>query len=99
MGDLYREIERRWRQLFERLAAGEDVAPGPRLRTEGLMEAAVISGEYREDELLQRMEAVFREINGRPISDDAGDAWRALYPFPQIPVIGRRAPVYPSTRE
>ncbi len=93
------EIERRWEELFARLAGGEDVAPGMRLRTEGLMEAAAIIGLASRDALQSRMERVYREVFGRPLSDDFGDDWRALFPFPQIPAMGRRAPVYPSTRE
>ncbi len=41
MSILLAEIESRWHNIFATLKAGGDVAPGLRLRTEGLMEAAL----------------------------------------------------------
>jgi hypothetical protein len=99
MDELTIEIERRWRGLFARLAGGDDVAPGMRLRTEGMMEAAVVVGSASPDSLQTRMEQVYHDVFDRPLSDDFGADWRAFFPFPQIPAMGRRAPVYPSTRE
>ena len=44
VSQLLDEIPARWQQMFESLVAGYDVAPSVRLRTEGLMEAAVLEG-------------------------------------------------------
>jgi hypothetical protein len=45
------------------------------------------------------MDDCYRQAFGRTLADDFGDDWREFYPFPQIPAMGRRAPVYPSTRD
>lgn len=34
---LIEELTRRWRQMFDALAAGDDLPPGSRLRAEGMM--------------------------------------------------------------
>ncbi len=99
VNELKTEIERRWRELFARLAGGEDASPGMRLRTEGMMEAAVVVGSASRDALQTRMAEVYSEVFDRALSDDFGADWREFFPFPQIPAMGRRAPVYPSTRE
>ena len=99
MDELKAEIERRWREIFARLAGGEDVAPGMRLRTEGMMAAAVIVGPASRDALQARMEAVYSEVFERALSDDFGADWREFFPFPQIPAFMQRAPVYPSTSD
>ena len=44
MQSLLNELERRWREMFCALAAGEDLPPARRLRTEGMMEAAALLG-------------------------------------------------------
>ncbi|MCB1855176.1 MAG: hypothetical protein KDI05_09880 [Halieaceae bacterium] len=90
------EINRRWADMFAALAAGADVPPGQRLRTEGLMEAAVLVGEATAEQLSLAMDACYRQAFGRALGADFGDAWQAFFPFPQIPAMARRAPVYPS---
>ncbi len=92
------ELEQRWRQMFQALAAGEDVAPTQRLRAEGMMEAAILCGQSRVA-LTESMVACYEASFGRPLVDDFGADWQVFFPFPQIPAMGSRAPVYPSTKE
>ena len=73
--------------------------PRPPLRAEGLMEAALLLGAASPEELDRAMDGCYRQAFGRTLADDFGDDWREFYPFPQIPAMGRRAPVYPSTRD
>ena len=93
------ELQQRWRAIFTALAGGEDVPPALRLRTEGMMEAAVIAGVAEVDALIGHMNQCYRQAFGRTLEQDFGDDWSAFYPFPQIPGVGRRAPVYPSTSD
>lgn len=96
---LLEEIENRWQEMFLQLAGGADVPPAARLRTEGLMEAAVLLEQVDEAQLLGAMDRCYRAAFGTGIAGDFGEDWREFYPFPQIPAMGRRAPVYPSTRD
>lgn len=96
---LQAEIERRWRAMFAALAGGDDVSPAQRLRTEGMMESAVLIAIATPRELSDAMARCYRSAYGRSISDDFGADWREFFPFPQIPAMGRRAPVYPSTKD
>jgi hypothetical protein len=90
---LLEELQSRWSAIFSRLQAGGEVPPGMRLRTEGLMEAAVLLELASEDDLLAAMGSCYSDCYGAPMPLD----WRELFPFPQIPGFGQRAPVYPST--
>jgi hypothetical protein len=99
MQDLLQELKTRWNIMFTALAAGDDVAPSLRLRAEGLMEAALLTGAASAEELDAAMDECYRQAFGQTLADDFGDDWRGFYPFPQIPAMGRRAPVYPSTRD
>ena len=94
---LLQELECRWDRIFAGLVAGDDVPPSLQLRTEGLMEACVILGISDEAGLGKAMNARYVAATGRMFEEDFGDAWNALYPFPQIPIKTLRAPVYPST--
>lgn len=96
---LLRELEGRWTSLFDRLAAGEDLPPGPRLRTEGMMEAAVLLGLATEEGLTRRMAAAYRRSFGEEIAATFGTDWRQCFPFPSLPAMARRAPVVPSTAD
>jgi hypothetical protein len=96
---LLKELHARWVQMFSSLAAGDDVPPALQLRTEGLMEAAVILGLAEEAEIQGAMNEQYAATSGRAIEEDFGPQWQALFPFPQIPVVAQRAPVYPSTRD
>ena len=96
---LQTEIEQRWGRMFAALVGGDDVPPATRLRTEGLMEAVVLSGVATQDDVLAAMDRCYREAYGYSIEQAFGDDWRVFFPFPQIPAMGRRAPVYPSTKD
>jgi hypothetical protein len=91
------ELEQRWREMFSALAAGDDLPPGPRLRAEGFMEAVVRMQLAADSELDRAMDDCYRQAFGRSLAQDFGEDWRDFYPFPQIPAVARRAPVYPST--
>jgi hypothetical protein len=97
MSVLLTEIEARWLNIFSTLKAGGDVAPTLRLRTEGLMEAAVLCGEATPEALTTAMEACYAKAYGCPIGQGFEGNWQEFFPFPQIPAMGNRAPVYPST--
>jgi hypothetical protein len=99
MHALQTEIEQRWRAMFAALAAGDDVSPARRLRTEGMMEVAVLLAIATPGELVSAMERCYQSAYGRSIGDDFGADWESFFPFPQIPAMARRAPVYPSTKE
>lgn len=99
MNELLLELRRRWATMFAALAAGSDASPALRLRAEGLMEAALLVRAATEQEIDDAMGDSYRKAFGRLIVDDFGADWRDFFPFPQIPAMGRRAPVYPSTRD
>ncbi len=105
---LMAELQRRWRELFSQLRDGFDAPPGQRLRIEGMMEAvALLQSEGQEEgqgegaqALLQRaMDDSYRQVTGHRLAEDFGADWRRFYPFPQVPVAARRAPVVPSTAD
>jgi len=89
------ELNRRWTIIFSTLAGGGEVAPSLRLRTEGMMESLVLLDLATDVELQQAMEACYRDCYGESLPAD----WRELFPFPQVPGFGQRAPVYPSTSD
>ncbi len=98
MDKIVEEIQRRWEQMFTALAAGDDLPPGQRLRTEGLMEAAALLGA--DPRALQRnMNETWTRAYGQPLEDILGPDWEQFHRFPEIPAFARRAPVYPSTSE
>ncbi|MEH6582724.1 MAG: hypothetical protein V7754_12365 [Halioglobus sp.] len=99
MHPILEEVNSRWRQMFTALAAGDDVPPSQRLRTEGLMEALVLIGEMTPEALQSAMDSVYAESFESPLADKLGSQWQEFFPFPQIPAMGRRAPVYPSAPE
>jgi hypothetical protein len=99
MSALLRELNARWQKIFSALVSGKDVAPGLRLRTEGLMEAAVLTGEASSQQLTQQMAASYERIFGRSLAQDFEADWQEFFPFPQIPAMAKRAPVYPSTKD
>ena len=93
------ELEQRWQSMFAALAGGDDVPPTHRLRAEGMMEAAVLLGIATPAVLVASMDRCYRAAFGRGIDEEFGADWQEFFPFPQIPAMARRAPVYPSTRE
>ncbi len=92
-------LDARWRDIYTRLAGGQDCPPGLRLRAEGLMEAAVLAGEASQDSLDAALASAYEQAFGHALVDDFGPGWRAFHPFPEIPGFARRAPVFPSTPE
>jgi hypothetical protein len=98
MHELQTELERRWQSMFATLAGGDDVPPSQRLRAEGMMEAAVLLGSTPAG-LVECMDRCYRAAFGRGIDEEFGADWQEFFPFPQIPAMAQRAPVYPSTRE
>lgn len=99
MDVLLTEIHLRWQAMFFALARGDDVAPSQRLRTEGLMEAAVLLHSAPADELTAAMAACYEKESGVSLEQYFGSQWVELFPFPQIPAMAKRAPVYPSTKD
>jgi hypothetical protein len=93
----HRELERRWRHIFATLNAGGEVAPAVRLRAEGMMETLVLLDLSSAQELQGAMAECYREEFGVTLETAWGRQWQELFPFPQIPGYGQRAPVYPST--
>lgn len=89
------ELEHRWRAIFSTLQAGGEVSPSQRLRTEGYMEALAALDICDEHQLQMRMADCYAESFDSPLPPD----WRELFPFPQVPGFGQRAPVYPSTSD
>lgn len=99
MHALEAELEQRWRAMFAALAAGDDVAPAQRLRAEGVMEAAALLAIASPMALSDAMDRCYQAAFGHSIAADFGQDWQEFFPFPQIPAMARRAPVYPSTRD
>ena len=96
MDGLLPELEQRWIAMFSALAAGDDVPPSLRLRTEGMMEAVALAQAATTGEIDEAMARCYQSAFERGITADFGTDWRDFYPFPQIPAMARRAPVYPS---
>lgn len=99
MEKLTKELKQRWTAMFTALATGDDVPPSTRLRAEGMMESALLLGRASTEELDGAMEQCYQGAFNRSITEDFGADWREFYPFPQIPAMGLRAPVYPSTND
>ena len=99
MSALVKEIEQRWACMFSALAAGEDVAPALRLRAEGMMEAAVLLEIVEAKSLTRMMAEAYEGAFECTLEEDLGTHWQGFFPFPQIPAMARRAPVYPSTKD
>ncbi len=99
MRGVLQELEKRWRDMFQALAGGEDLPPGRRLRAEGMMEAAVIAGAASSEELDRAMDRCYQDAFGRELAADFGEDWRDFHRFPEIPAVARRAPVFPGTAD
>lgn len=96
---LVKTLQSRWQQMFQALASGEDLPPGRRLRAEGIAEAAVLVGAASEAELDREMDSAFRAAFDQTLAAQFGEDWRNFFPFPEIPAVSHRAPVYPSTAD
>ena len=89
------ELEGRWSTMFDALVAGGEVPPTQRLRTEGFMEATVLLGHASEAQIQNAMAACYQRCFEKALPEE----WQALFPFPQVPGFGRRAPVVPTTSD
>ena len=58
-------------------------------------EVPVELGLADERRLQDAMAACYRDCYGEMLQED----WRDLFPFPQVPGFGQRAPVFPSTSD
>ncbi|MEM1152794.1 MAG: hypothetical protein AAGI44_01545 [Pseudomonadota bacterium] len=100
MGILLGELIQRWSHMFSALARGDNITPTDRLRAEGIMESlAMLEVGASSAAIDQEMNRCFTEEFGRTLDEEFGEDWREFYPFPQIPAVGQRAPVYPSTKD
>jgi hypothetical protein len=99
MTELEQEIHRRLRQLFQRLAEGDDAPPAMRLRLEGLREAAVLSGVCSAEQLQAMMDVAHQNVYGQTLSQRFGKDWARYQPFPEVPAFAARAPVTVTTRD
>ena len=92
-------LRQRWLSAFTKLHEGEDWPPGCRMRTEGMMEALVLLQPDSTERQITAMDGCYREVFGCGLDETFGKDWQLFYPFPQIPAMMRRAPVYPSTSD
>jgi hypothetical protein len=99
MSSIVEELSRRWQAMFSDLQRGDDLAPGMRLRTEGMMEAAVLLEIATAEQLQSLMAQCYEDTVGSSLAEEFGADWCDFFVFPQIPATARRAPVYPSTRD
>ncbi|MEP1473149.1 MAG: hypothetical protein ABJK20_03940 [Halieaceae bacterium] len=96
---LLAELQQRWQAAFAALARGDDLAPGRRYRMEGMMESAALLEPGSEADISEAMAAAYLRQFGNNLAQDFGQDWQQFYPFPQIPAVMKRAPVYPSTTD
>ena len=61
------------------------------------MEALVLLGVASSEELQSAMAKCYLQEYGVSLLQQWGEDWNEMFPFPQIPGFGQRAPVYPST--
>lgn len=100
VGILLEELIQRWSHMFTALGSGDHLPPSVLLRTEGMMEAlALVATDLSPAAIDVEMNRCYAQALGRTLEEEFGEDWREFYPFPQIPAVGRRAPVYPSTKD
>jgi hypothetical protein len=88
-------LRRSWREIFTTLHEGGEVPPSQRLRAEGMMQLLVVLEMAAAAELQTALAVCYQQCYGQELPQD----WIDLFPFPQIPGFGLRAPVYPSTSD
>ena len=93
------ELKRRWQSMFEVLRDGGEISPASRLHTEGMMETLVLLEISDRQDLQTELARRYEQCFGESLAQRWGDDWAELFPFPQIPAFGQRAPVYPSTND
>ncbi len=85
-------LEARLCAIYQAFADGRDVSPAYRYRTEGYLEAALELGFFSEQQCADLQGRLQRDILGKECA--LGQEQPA-----RVPVIMKRAPVYPSTKE
>ncbi|MCX2982656.1 hypothetical protein EYC98_17480 [Halieaceae bacterium IMCC14734] len=96
---LLEHLRQRWFDIFQRLANEGEVPPAFVLRTEGMMEAWVVSGQCSAVQLQAEMSTQYQRVSGDSLAQVWGENWSDFFRFPQIPAFAPRAPVVPSTNE
>ncbi|MBK6740537.1 MAG: hypothetical protein IPG64_23215 [Haliea sp.] len=81
------------------MADGDDMPPSQRLSAEGMMETVALMVVATLDDLVAARDWCYRAAFGHGIGDELGDDWQGFFRFSQIPAMGRRAQVIPSTRD
>ena len=84
-------IKSRLDNIFTAYVQGRDVAPAERFRTEGMMEAICVLKLCSEDEARELLQVCWRKHFEQDLPETPENALR-------IPVMMKRAPVYPSTK-
>jgi hypothetical protein len=99
----YRECEARVRTLLRQLLDGDDAPPAQRFKAEGFAEAGLALGLVDPDQLAGLLDALYREYHDASVAQ--------LFPFAAtecvdgpaarftLPLLMRRAPVYPGSTE
>lgn len=90
--DLCKQLEMRLQSIFEDYAQGLDVPPANRYRTEGFAQALVAMGALSEQQCIELMAGVYKDVFGTVLDTSA---MTGLH----IPPVMKRAPVFPSSKE
>ena len=85
------EAQQRLDNFYRELAQWGEVAPGPRFRLEGFLEAGLTLGLAQQPQLQAMVETSYRTFMGRAHEPIPGSD-----PMVQLPVCWQRAPVYKS---
>ena len=85
------EAQQRLDNFYRELAQWGEVAPGPRFRLEGFLEAGLTLGLVQQPQLQTMIDTSYRTFMGR-----APDPIPGSEPMVQLPVRWQRAPVYKS---
>ena len=93
------EIDGRLRNFFVELGDGGNSSPACRFQLEGMLRAAVILEISTPAALWQRLSRVHADVCGASAESVFGQPWDDPEGFPELPVLGRRAPVYPTTKQ
>ena len=83
------EIAKRLTQIFAAYKQGYDVSPALKYRTEGFIEAGLMAGAIKKDELVDLLYRCYKQVFGE-------DASMVFEPG-VVPAMMKRAPVKPST--
>jgi hypothetical protein len=93
------QIDDRLESFFAEMRDGGNSSPASRFQLEGLLQAAVTLEIATQATLWQRLSRVYSEVCGVSAESVFGEPWNSQEGFPALPVLGRRAPVYPTTKQ